>query len=339
MIQLFKTNSPSLYGYLILYLLVLTAIHFIHPEPYQGSINEPLSQLLFYLLHLIPLPAAYTETVLSIVLLYLNALLINALVFRYKIFDISCQLPGLIYLLVACSFESWSQLSPVFLSNTILILMLERIIALSRKEFALVAVFDLGVLVAVGSLLFFPFIAHFLTVIIGLLLMRSFVFREWLDGLAGLLTPFLLTAVYYYWQGSLTLFFDRFFLEPFYKGMPSMAFDFSWSQWLIGALFVGLLLISLFNLQRLFLKSTVQLRKSYTLIIWSLGLSMGSLYLQTAISFLHFSSIAVPLALIATHFFMTTEQKKIVEPIHTVLVVLILIIQYQRLVIPNFPFL
>ncbi len=339
MIQLFKTNSPSLYSYLLLYLLVLTAVHFVHPMPYHGDIEAPLSQLIFDFLHLIPLSPSYTETIISIILLFMNALLINELIFRYKIFNLTCQLPGLIYILIACSFESWSHLSPAMMTNTLFILLLNRILGLGREQIALVSVFDIGLYVGIGSLLYFPFIVHLITLYIGVTLLRPFVLREWLAGLAGVLTPYFLAGTYYYWQGSFIQFFNGHLIEPIRNGLPTPVFTPYFTIWAGGSLLVMIFLIALVNLQRLFLKSTIQLRKSYTLILWALLFTSASLLLNETLRFAHFSSIAVPLAFIATHFFMTIEQKKTVETVHTVLFVTFIILQYMQFLIPNIPFL
>lgn len=339
MIQLFKTNAPSLYGYLFVYIIVLTAIQFLHPSAYQGDLEAPLSQLLFHLIHLIPISEAYTEGIISIGLLIINALLINALIFRYKIFNLTCQLPGLIYILIACSFEQWSQLSPAMISNTVLILFLDRLFALSREENALVSVFDLGLLVAVGSLFYFPFILQLITFFIGLILLRPFVLREWLAGLIGLLTPYFLSVTYFYWYDSLVTFFNAFIIDSLTNGLPEIAFSHSIPIWLMGALLILLLLVSLFNLQRLLLKSTIQLRKSYTIVLWAFLFTGVSTLLNSSLTFVHFSSIAVPLSFLAIHFFMTIENNKVVETVHTVLFVSILLLQYQQFVRFNIPFL
>lgn len=339
MIQLFKTNAPSLYIYLFLYVVVLTAIQFFHPLPYQGEVQAPLSQFLFYLIHLIPINAGYTEGVISIVLLIINAVLINSLIFRYKIFTLTCQLPGLIYLLIACSFEHWSQLSPAMLSNTVLILFLDRLLALSRQENALVSVFDLGFLVAIGSLFYFSFIVHFITLFVGIVLLRPFILREWLAGFAGLFTPYFLTGTYYYWYDSLSTFVNSFFITSFTNGLPHVAFSHSVTIWLLSPLLILLLVISLFNLQRLLLKSTIQLRKSYTIVLWAFLFTAGSTLLNTTLTFAHFSSIAVPLSFLAFHFFMTIEKNKLVETVHTILFVSIIVLQYQQFIRLNIPFL
>jgi len=339
LIQLFKTNSPSLYGYLFIYLMVLTAIQFLHPAPYHGDLQAPLSQLLFHLIHLIPVSEVYTEGIISIGLLMINALLINALIFRHKIFTLTCQLPGLIYLLIACSFEQWSQLSPAMISNTVLILFLDRLLALFREENALVSVLDLGLLVAVGSLFYFPFVVHIITLFIGLILLRPFSLREWLAGLAGLLTPYFLTITYYYWYDQLSGFFKSHFLGPIRSGFPAIELYPNFTIWLLSPFLLALLLASVFNLQRLLLKSTIQLRKSYTLILWTFLFAGASTLLNTTLPLAHFSSIAVPFSFLAIHYFMTIDKPKMLETIHTMLFVIILMQQYLQFVQFNIPFL
>ena len=66
--------------------------------------------------------------------------------------------------------------------------------------------FDIGMIIAMGTLIYFPFIVMLAMLWLALLLYRSFNWREWVSGLVGFLAIFFFVGVFYYWNDSLSMF-------------------------------------------------------------------------------------------------------------------------------------
>src|SRR5690606_9007190 len=79
--------------------------------------------------------------------------------------------------------------------------------------------FDLGLLVALGSLIYFPFICMLILIWASLIIYRSFAWREWITPLLGVIIVYFLLAVVYYWTERMDEFYRIF--EPFTYAIPT----------------------------------------------------------------------------------------------------------------------
>ena len=150
-----KSNNPGVVAFYVMY-LVAFRLCFVF-APVDGSFvfahTEPLSQLIFGFLKT-PLSAyAWVSPVLSGVLCFLQALLINDIVNENKIIAKKNYLAGLLFIILFSFFKESLLFSPASLSLTFLILATRKMFSLIKKEKAFGDVFDIGFLVAISGLI------------------------------------------------------------------------------------------------------------------------------------------------------------------------------------------
>src|SRR5690606_10056543 len=92
------------------------------------------------------------------------------------------------------------------ISNFLLIWMIDKLLLIYRRPEIKSVMFDLGLLVATGTLFYFPFITLFLLLWINLILLRPFNWREWTAGIVGFLTIYFILFIMYFWLDKLPLF-------------------------------------------------------------------------------------------------------------------------------------
>ncbi|WAC41976.1 DUF6427 family protein [Pedobacter sp. SL55] len=79
---------------------------------------------------------------------------------------------------------------------------------MSKTNSAMSIMFDVGMIIAIGTLIYFPFILMLLMLWLSLLMYRAFNWREWIAGFIGFLTIFMFVAVFYYWNDNIHRFID-----------------------------------------------------------------------------------------------------------------------------------
>jgi len=234
--------------------------------------------------------------------------------------------PGMAYVLAACMFREFLFLSPAMIANTFIILVIDQLFSMYKQQYAYREVFDTGLLIGISSLIYFPSIVLLIAMFIALSLLRPFIWREWVLGFLGLLTPYFLVITWCFWFDKLPYFIDRQFgtaLFGFNSYIPVNG-----EVRVVGIILLTMIGSTFIIFQNSYLKSPIQIRKYLVLIIWLLALLMVSFLFEYTISLAHFVIISVPLSMIIGYFLVNIRRKRIAEAVHLVLLLAILFFQY-----------
>jgi hypothetical protein len=94
------------------------------------------------------------------------------------------------YILVTSLLPSWNYFSAPLLINSVMIWVFYKMTSLYNNNKSDGAIFNIGVMTGIVTLLYLPAMAFILLVFFALLTMRPFRIREWLMGLLGFTTPY-----------------------------------------------------------------------------------------------------------------------------------------------------
>ena len=185
--------------------------------------------------------------------------------------------------------------------------------------------FDLGLLVAAGSLIYFPFIVMLILIWASLITFRPFAWREWITPLLGCITVYFLLAVCYFWLDRMSEFYQIFipFTYAFNTDLQIDILDYLVLIPIILAL-IGFLLILKDN----FFKSVVHVRKSFQLLFVMLVLIFASFYLNETKSINHFLLCVPPLSIYLAYFFTHAKIKWFYETLYIVILLTIVYLQF-----------
>src|SRR5690606_14303371 len=123
------------------------------------------------------------------------------------------------YMTLVSLFIPFLVLSPPLICNFIAIWMLGKLFNIYKQADVKGLMFDLGMIVAFGSLIYFPFMVMMVLLWISLIIFRPFNWREWITPLLGFTAVYFLLGVVYYWTNRLPEFFKIF--EPWGYSFPS----------------------------------------------------------------------------------------------------------------------
>lgn len=234
-------------------------------------------------------------------------------------------LPASLYVLASGFLVSTQVFSPVFPATLLLMLAIDRVMAAYRKTGVAYNFFDASLILSIGSMFYFNIIWFFPVIIIGILLIRTFNIREMILALLGLLAPYLLVYAIYYVSGEEMYLFTELIIS----NIITPASSYYWSPLLITVLIVGsiLLVVSLSHLISVFTSKKIKSRKTFSLLIWILILSLAVYFLVPSASVEILYILLIPFVYIVSHFIVFVKNKKIANVVFAIYFLAILIIQ------------
>ena len=146
---------------------------------------------------------------LAFLLLYTQSLLLNEIVNKNKLYPKPNHLTAMCYLLLTSLFSQWYVLSPVMIVATLFILIIARLCKLQHVHDANKTFYNIGLMLGLCMLIYFPSIVFLLLIFIGLSITRAFRLPEWIIVILGVFTP-----IYLFWSAIFLLRYNTKLLNP-----------------------------------------------------------------------------------------------------------------------------
>lgn len=328
MIRFFNVNNPSVIIFLFLYVLLLNAVMFFHPESFSVvNAQAPFSALFYQITGGLFGNNHYVLAIISIVLVFVQSLMINTLVNNVKLFSTGTYVPAIIYALLASLFREFLFPTPVLLATIFVILAIGKAVKLYKQHHCTGQIFDMGFLLGIASLFYMPFLLLILLLFISLLVMRSFNWREWVAGLLGFLSIYFLTATLYFLTDDLNHFVQQHFLSA---GAVPVVFQARTGFYVVAGVSGVIVAIASLTFLMSFLKNTIHIRKFLTLMGWTALLLGLSAMLGNGFSLNHFVALSVPLSIIVSYLFLSIRRAQIANVLHLVWLAVVLFFQYRN---------
>ncbi|WP_443945466.1 DUF6427 family protein [Pedobacter sp. AW1-32] len=310
MINQFRKLNPINLILLFAYVFFMRmAIFYDLPEHLSFNLLEPFARPLINI-DFEDLFPAQTNIILAAIVLYVQALIFNRVINNHNLLSKPSFLPGLMYVTGSSLFLPFMVLSPALICNFLLIWSIDKFLKLGKSLNSITTVFDIGMIIGIGTLFYFPFTSMLLMIFLALLLFRSFNWREWIAGLIGFLTIFFFIAVYYYWNDNLGSFYQIW--KPLVNKFPS-AFKINYSDYLVLIpVFIIIILASL-QLRENFFRSFISTRKGFQLLFFMFIIAAGSFYIKPDFRIWHFLLCVPPGAVLLAYYFSNARKKWIYE--------------------------
>jgi len=316
MIKQFRNINPVNILFLAVITLLLRTGIFIHlPQQVSVDFIEPFTRFL------VPVPEntlpVLTNIYLAAFLLLVQSLIFNRVVNSYNLVGKSTYLPALLFISVGSLFTPFLILSPALFCNFLLLWMLEKFLSMNKRDEVRSVMFDLGMMVALGTLIYFPFIAMLPVLWISLLIFRPFNWREWLAVVTGFITIFFFLGVFYYWNDSLDQFY-RIWLPLASKFPTNLRINLYDTLVLLPV--AAILFLGVIQLQKNFFRSVVHLRKSFQLLFFMFVTGLISFYLKQDLRLYHFLLCVPPVAVLMAYYFVHASPRWLYESMYGILV-------------------
>lgn len=304
---------------LIPYICILRLSSFINPPSYDSMIGvSPMLDFLYSGL------SPRTLSVISVVLIFLQANLVNYFVNNNKVNTKNSLLAGLLFAAGSCLIPMFSQLHPIMIANTFILLMLIELTKIYKTYKPIRPMFMSGFYCGISFLIVPHFLILILFIVQALLILRDVNLKEFLQSIVGIFTPILLAVV-------LTL--DRnkdgflHFFDP-YLQLPSVN-NIEINSWIgLGALALILIYI-IFNQNKLRKKKSVKTQKIVTLLFILILYTLPMMFFTSALYAQHLTTLVIPLSILFTMLLFVTKKLLLAELLHLLLVVFIILFQFD----------
>ncbi|RZK49781.1 MAG: beta-carotene 15,15'-monooxygenase [Pedobacter sp.] len=318
MINLFRrSNIGNLIGLLIYTFFLRMAIFFNGPEKWNFEFLEPYTKLLLQ----IPKTALLNpgpNVMVAAILVFVQALWFNRIVNNHGLLQKPSDLPALMYISGSSLFLQFQIISPPLVCNFLLLWMMDKFLKLGKSNNALYMLFDIGMLIALGTLIYFPFVVLLSMLWLSLLLYRSFNWREWIAGLFGFLTIFFILGVIFYWQGNFSSF-KQIWL-PLTNSFPTV-FDINYKDYFVLIPVIIMIILALLQLRENFFRSFINTRKAFQMLFFMFVVGVLGFYTKPDFRLYHFLLCVPPGAVLLAYYFSNAKIRWFYESLFAIFVI------------------
>lgn len=320
MINQFRTLNPINLLLLAAFTIFMRlAIYLQLPEHLNFAFLEPYAKFFITLPTGNPFSSG-ANVFFATIIIYLQALLFNRVINNHSLLAKPSYLPALLYVTGSSLFLPFMVLSAPLICNFLMIWMLDKFFKIGKVSTAMSMTFDIGMIVAFGTLIYFPFVVLLVLVWLGLLLFRPFSWREWFSGLLGFLNIFFLMAVYYYWNDNISQFYQIW--QPLTNKFPSVLKINYNDYWVLLPVAVILILATI-QLRENFFRSFIITRKAFQLLFFAFVLAIASFYTKPDFRVNHFLLSVPSGAVLLAYYFANAKKRWFYESLFAALIIAI----------------
>jgi hypothetical protein len=250
--------------------------------------------------------SAFAYSFLAVILVYLKALYLNFIAARHRLFLHNTYLPSFVLIVLSALHPAAGQMSAPLLVNFLLLFSINELLCLKQNQNAGKHLFNIGFAVVIGALMQFSVIFLCIFMLISLLILRPFSFREWMILIVGFAMPLYILMVILFCA-------DKWQLMHFWPDLGISLPGQLKPGWFYLGMFGGIIIwicISLYNMQMQLPKAPIYIRRcwiSLTLLLFFCLLV--AIFSDSRISGAWMICL-VPLSLVLTQAFLNERGKR-----------------------------
>ncbi len=323
MTGIFRANNPLNTFLLFIYGLLLKSAWFIAPQipEVQKSDGFLFNDILIFIKPTFDSwPISYS--IVSYLLIFTQAISFNHYMNSRKLMQKNNYLPAMSYLLITSLFIDWNILSAPLVINTFLIWIWARLTNLYKSQHVKSTLFNVGLAVGICSFFYFPSLAFIIMVIFALLFTRAPKVAEWLMPVIGVFTTMYFLFAYLFLTDKLY----RFSLPGFTISYPP--FTEKNIVYAIMGIVILLMVVGMYYVKMTTLKQVVQVRKSWTLLLFYLIVAILIPFINTTPNFEYWLIAVVPVSAFVASAFFYPRIRWLPMVLHWILVAFVIYMQY-----------
>jgi hypothetical protein len=252
-----------------------------------------------------------------------EAFLQNYIIYQHHILVKRSWLPALMFVALSACTPGLLWLHPQHIAGVFLLGALHLLLGTYRMDKAFGSVFNAGILIGIAALFYLPSIVFLLFAIVCIILLRPFIWREWIILILGSTVAPIYTGVYYFWHDKLLLMTNEVVFNPirnrdFFLKLPV-------EYYFLTAMTGLMLFVSAGRFLSGAGTSTLKTKKGISVMIWFLVFSLLAVLpaQNNAVAGIIFA--IYPLSLFTSNYFLVARRLWLAESIFILLLVSIAI--------------
>lgn len=297
MLRLLRNNSPFTVIILFIFTFVVKLRVLLEPVLPKMVPGHPLYNYMLRAMQYVFGHSAFAYTFLAVLLVFIQALYLNSISMRHKLFPRNTYLPAFVFLLLTSIYPRFSVMSETIFLNWLLLGAADIMFSFSKTTQPRKLIYNAALLFSLAALFQFTALAYFLLLLVGMVLFRPFHLGEWAVALMGFATPM-------YFLISILFLADRLYLLHYWPhvGFSLSAVETSRAYFTVtmGGLTV-LLLSGVFAMQKNVALSNIYIRRDWTAITFYLIISVMVAFITDKSVTSAWLITIPPLSIIVTH--------------------------------------
>ena len=312
-IQTTRANQPVSLILIPLIGIGLWLPGFLHPSPPVELVNMPLYESFEGFLRAHPLFSVIAGFILAMG----EAFLLNFIIYQHHILVKKSWLPALMFVVLSGCTPGLHWLHPQLIAGFFLLVSLHLLLGTYRMDKSFGAVFSAGLLLGMASLFYLPSLVFLIFSIIIIILLRPFIWREWIIFIFGLLIPWLYSGVYFFWNDELPEITRKNLIEPVVH--RDFFLKLSFEYYALTAVTSILLLVAIGRIISGSGHSTLKTKKGVSVMVWFLFFSLIALIPAPNFAVAVCTFAFFPLSLFISNYFLVARRLWLAETIFIML--------------------
>ncbi len=329
-LRLVRANQPLLIIFLLAYTFLLRSYQLMYPIQWKASDSNLLSNFLYEYISY----NSFGASIFAMILVFIQGLMVNGIVKRYKMTKNSGYVPAMLYILFASFIPEFLYLSPVLLANTFGIIAIFQMFRWYRNYEAASEIFNVGFWLAIGSMFDFSLSAFYFLALVGLSNLRSFKSNEIVILTIGFIVPYFLVGVGQFWFDQFDSFWNELVLANF--SFFDVVIENTALTYLKLIVYVVVVLWIFLQSQQYYFKTSIQVQKNINVLLFSIFISLLSIIYVTSYSLENLIYLAFPIAFFTALNLLNAKKTAVAEVIHLLLIATLFSFQYKEYIIDVF---
>ena len=263
LLRIFRSQSP------IQFLLILPLFFGLWYSSFGNGIIQVPANFdtgVYHFIYSLISPYPVIISFIAILLVSLQAIVINFLLIRNNLSLRNNLLPAYIFILLTGSTHTLTQLSAPLIASLFILLGIAELLSMFELKDPFTECFNASFFFTVASFFYFPAIFFFLLIWICYLIYRVISWREWIISLIGFFAACLFVWFYCFWNNQEMAIWNS--IKQFFSYPEHFRFQLSRSGYIIWGIIALVFLGSLSNLMNHINEKVIAIRRKYWVIIF-----------------------------------------------------------------------
>ena len=273
------------------------------------------------------LTAPWLQGLIASMFVYFQALIINQIAIKHRLSKELTLIPGLIFITISAILPDLLSLSPQLIGATFIIIAVSLIFQTYNSTDAASEIFSSGFLIGFAALFYFPYYYFFIFSFIGLIIMKSFSFKDRIQHVIAWALPTFLLAAWEYFRESKYSILQGYFRDNL--SINNSLFIQDIKSLMLSVLMGLLIIIFIFNYSNYNKQKPTATQKKVSILYWVLGYTGFVISLVAKLEYAHIVLFLFPSAIFIAISFLNFKNKIIAEIAFLVLLIISVIVQFD----------
>jgi hypothetical protein len=189
-LQLLKNNNPFTVIILLIFTLVVKMQALLHPQVPLSLPDNFVYNAILHLLSPVFGANAFAYTLLAVALIFIQALYINRITIKHKLFNRPSYVPAYTYIMLTSVYAPLSYFSLALLVSWCVLPGVDMLLSFSQTFQPRKLIYNAGFVLCIAALLQCSALGYLVLFLLCLVMLRPFNAGEWAVAIMGYVTPF-----------------------------------------------------------------------------------------------------------------------------------------------------